>query len=213
MPASQYVTLNTGAKMPTLGLGTCWFRPTRHAQCSRGIFTGTWKSAPGAVEKAVEVALKNGYRHIDTAQAYGTSPAPLHALPTLIVTSLCTANEREVGEGIKRSGVPREDIFLTTKLNNTEHADPLAGLEKSLAALETPYLDLWLMHWPAPMKDGKADKEHDWRDTWRAMEKVFKEHPEKVKAIGVSNFSVSYLQELLKFATVVPAANQIEAHP
>lgn len=88
-----------------------------------------------------------------------------------------------------------------------------AALEYSLAQLDTPYLDLWLMHWPAPMKDGGADKDHDWRDTWRAMEKVFKEHPEKVKAIGVSNFSVQYLAELFKFATVVPAVNQIESHP
>ncbi|PIL23132.1 hypothetical protein GSI_14441 [Ganoderma sinense ZZ0214-1] len=174
MPASTSTTLNTGAKMPTLGLGT-------------------WRSRLGAVEKAVEHALKNGYRHIDTATGY--------------------ANEKEVGVGLKASGVPREEIFLTTKLNNTDHRDVPAALENSLTQLDTPYLDLWLMHWPAPMKDGKADKEHDWRDTWRAMEKVFKEHPEKVKAIGVSNFSVKYLGELFKFATVVPAVNQIESHP
>jgi len=174
MPASTYVTLNTGAQMPTFGLGT-------------------WKSAPGAVEKAVEVALKNGYRHIDTAQAY--------------------ANEREVGEGIKRSGVPREEIFLTTKLNNTEHADPLAGLQKSLAALETPYLDLWLMHWPCPMKAGKPDRTLNWLDTWKGMEAVFKAHPDKVRAIGVSNVSAPFLEELLKVGSVVPAVNQLESHP
>nr|VWP01928.1 Aspartyl proteinase [Ganoderma boninense] len=171
MPASTSTTLNTGAKMPTLGLGT-------------------WRSKPGAVEKAVEHALKNGYRHIDTATGY--------------------ANEKEVGLGLKASGVPREEIFLTTKLNNTDHRDVPAALDYSLTQLDTPYLDLWLMHWPAPMKDGKADKEHDWRDTWRAMEKVFKEHPEKVKAIGVSNFSVKYLGELFKIATVVPAVNQMK---
>ncbi len=123
-------------------------------------------------------------------------------------------NEKEVGEGIKQSGVPREQIFLTTKLNNPDQRNVASALDASLKALDTPYLDLWLMHWPCPMtKEGGADKERDWRDTWRDMEKVYKEHPEKVKAIGVSNFSVSYLRELLKFATVVPAVNQIESHP
>ena len=114
---------------------------------------------------------------------------------------------------MKASGVPREEIFLTTKLNNTDHRDVPGALEYSLTQLNTPYLDLWLLHWPAPMKNGGPDKEHDWRDTWRAMEKVYKEHPQKVKAIGVSNFSVRYLRDLLSFATVVPAVNQIESHP
>ena len=71
-----------------------------------------------------------------------------------------------------------------------------------------------LMHWPAPMtKDGKPDKERDWLDTWKDMERVYKAHPEKVKAIGVSNFSVPYLKRLLESATVIPAVNQIESHP
>jgi glycerol 2-dehydrogenase (NADP+) len=83
---------------------------------------GTWKSQPGAVEKAVEHALKFGYKHIDTAAAYG--------------------NEAEVGEGIKASGVARESIFLTTKLNNCDHARAAEALEDSLKKLDTPYLDL-----------------------------------------------------------------------
>ncbi|KAL1948822.1 hypothetical protein VTO73DRAFT_10628 [Trametes versicolor] len=175
MPASKSVKLNTGAEMPTLGLGT-------------------WKSQPGAVEKAVAHALKSGYRHIDTATAYD--------------------NEKEVGLGIKDSGVPREQIFLTTKLNNSDQRDVEGALERSLQRLDTPYLDLWLMHWPCPMtKEGKPDREIDWLDTWKEMERVFKAHPDKVKAIGVSNFSVSYLERLLKAATVVPAVNQIESHP
>ncbi|KIP04495.1 hypothetical protein PHLGIDRAFT_109503 [Phlebiopsis gigantea 11061_1 CR5-6] len=175
MPASQYVKLNTGAQMPTLGFGT-------------------WQSKPGLVEKAVEVALKAGYRHIDTATAYG--------------------NEREVGEGIKNGGVPRDEIFLTTKLNNPDQRKPLEALEYSLQQLETPYLDLWLMHWPAPaLADGSPDKEWNWIDTWKSMETIFKEHPDKVKAIGVSNVSVEFFEELLKVATVVPAVNQIELHP
>ncbi|TCD62760.1 hypothetical protein EIP91_006432 [Steccherinum ochraceum] len=175
MPASTSVKLNTGAEMPTLGLGT-------------------WKSAPGEVDKAVEVALKNGYRHIDTAAAYG--------------------NETEVGHGIKASGIKREDIFLVTKLNNTDHRIPAEALENSLKALDTPYLDLWLMHWPAPRTaDGKADREHNWLDTWKAMEAIYKAHPEKVRAIGVSNVSIDFFEPLLKQATVIPAVNQVELHP
>ncbi|KAH7906995.1 NADP-dependent oxidoreductase domain-containing protein [Hygrophoropsis aurantiaca] len=175
MPATKFVTLNTGAIMPTVGLGT-------------------WKSAPGEVEHAVEYALKNGYTHIDTAAAY--------------------QNETEVGQGLKASGVARGSIFLTTKLNNPDQRAPLPALESSLSKLNTPYLDLWLMHWPAPMtKDMKADKEYDWLDTWKAMEDIYLAHGDKVKAIGVSNFSVEYLERLLKVARVVPAVNQIELHP
>ncbi|KAF9004813.1 Aldo keto reductase [Cyathus striatus] len=175
MPASSTVKLNTGAEMPTVGLGT-------------------WKSQPGAVEKAVEVALKVGYKHIDTAAAYG--------------------NEAEVGHGIKASGVPRESFFLTTKLNNPDHTHAAEALDDSLKKLETSYLDLWLMHWPAPMTpEYKADKSVDWLDTWKSMEKLFKENPSKLKAIGVSNFSVEYLERLLKVVEVVPAVNQIELHP
>ncbi|EIM89119.1 Aldo/keto reductase [Stereum hirsutum FP-91666 SS1] len=176
MPASTVTKLNTGAEMPTLGLGT-------------------WKSQPGAVEHAVETALKAGYKHIDTAAAYG--------------------NEAEVGHGIKASGVPRSSFFLTTKLNNNDHTRAYAALEESLAKLETDYLDLWLMHWPAPMtKDlSGADRTINWIDTWKEMEKIYKAHPEKVKAIGVSNVSPAFLELLLKEATVIPAVNQIERHP
>ncbi|KAJ7266895.1 Aldo keto reductase [Mycena haematopus] len=177
MVASKSVKLNTGADMPTVGLGT-------------------WKSAPGAVEHAVEFALKNGYRHIDTAAAYG--------------------NEKEVGAGIAESGVPREAIFLTTKLDNPDHKEAKKALESSLKNLGTDYLDLWLMHWPAPMTKGNpplADKTHDWLDTWKSMEALHKAHPDKLKAIGVSNFSVEFLKRLLAVAEVVPAVNQIEMHP
>lgn len=176
MPYHEYITLNTGAKMPTVGLGT-------------------WKSKPGEVEHAVEYALKEaGYKHIDTAAAY--------------------ENESEVGEGIKASGVPRESIFVTTKLDNPDHGNEEKALFSSLEKLGTGYIDLWLMHWPAPMtKDGNADFSKDWLDTWKGMERVFNVHSDKVKAIGVSNFSVTFLQRLLKEATVVPAVNQIELHP
>lgn len=161
--------------MPTLGLGT-------------------WKSQPGAVEVAVEHALKNGYTHIDTAAAYG--------------------NESEVGQGIKASGVPRSSFFLTTKLDNPDQLRAAEALDVSLKKLGTDYLDLWLMHWPAPMTvEGKPEKSINWINTWKEMEKLYKAHPEKLRAIGVSNVSVEFLDALLKEATVVPAVNQIERHP
>jgi len=184
MVASQFVELNTSAKMPTVGLGT-------------------WKSKPGEVEHAVAHALMYGYRSIDTAAAY--------------------SNESEVGLGIAKaaSTVPRSSFFLTTKLEETTFADPEAALHASLAKLNTTYLDLWLMHWPAPMKDGKADKSIDWLDTWKTMVKLYEKYPEKIKAIGVSNFSVKFLTRLLDEtapkepggSTVIPAVNQIELHP
>jgi len=154
---------------------------------------GTWQSSPEQVRNAVKVALEAGYRHIDTATGY--------------------SNEKEVGEGIKLSGVPREEIFLTTKLNNPDMGDAKAALEYSLKQLDT-YVDLWLVHWPAPMtKDWKPNREIDWLDTYKAVEKLYKENPDKIKAIGVSNFSESYLKRLLESATVIPAINQIELHP
>ncbi|KAH9036154.1 NADP-dependent oxidoreductase domain-containing protein [Lactarius pseudohatsudake] len=175
MTIQKETKLNTGAIMPLIGLGT-------------------WKSNPGEVEIAVEIALKNGYRHVDTATAY--------------------SNEKEVGIGLKASGVPREEIFLTTKLNNIDHKNVLGALDKSLEMLGTSYVDLYLMHWPAPMTpDWKADKSLSWIDTWKEMEKVYLAHPEKVKAIGISNVSVAFLEELLKVATVIPAVNQVERHP
>jgi glycerol 2-dehydrogenase (NADP+) len=112
MPFSKSLKLNTGASIPTVALGT-------------------WQAAPGEVAKAVEAALKAGYRHIDCAWAYG--------------------NESEVGEGIKASGVPRSEIFLVSKLWSTFHRNPAKGLQESLDKLGTDYLDLYLMHWPIPL--------------------------------------------------------------
>ncbi|KAF8884886.1 NADP-dependent oxidoreductase domain-containing protein [Gymnopilus junonius] len=176
MPAHKTVKLNTGADMPTVGLGT-------------------WKSAPGEVAHAVEYALIVGYKHIDTATAYG--------------------NENEVGDGIKASGVARDSFFLTTKLNNNDHKRVEEALEFSLNALKTDYLDLWLMHWPAPMVEDLSgpDRSIDWLDTWKKMVQVYKRYPQKVKAIGVSNVSIDWLKHLLANTDVVPAVNQIELHP
>ncbi|KOC18133.1 hypothetical protein AFLA70_156g002041 [Aspergillus flavus AF70] len=143
---------------------------------------GTWRSEPGQVRQAVSYALKNGYTHIDAALIYG--------------------NEHEVGQGIKDSGVPREKIFITSKLWNTHQPNVAEGLQKTLSALGTDYLDLYLIHWPVRLVPS---------ETWRQMEEVYKSG--KVKAIGVANWSIPYLEELKKKWTVVPAVNQVELHP
>ncbi|QIW97281.1 hypothetical protein AMS68_002799 [Peltaster fructicola] len=187
--STHTLTLNTGAKIPAVGLGT-------------------WQSDKGLVKEAVAHALKHGYRHIDAALVY--------------------QNEDEVGQGLKEafdSGIKREDVFITTKLWNTYHRKAEECIDQSLKSLGVDYVDLWLMHWPVPMNangnhpllpklpDGSRDLDKDWSyvQTWQEMEKVLKTG--KVKAIGVSNFSVKYLETLLKEAKVVPAANQIENHP
>ncbi|OJJ59830.1 hypothetical protein ASPSYDRAFT_200755 [Aspergillus sydowii CBS 593.65] len=166
---------------------------------------GTWKSEPGEVTKAVSFALKNGYRHIDAALIYG--------------------NENEVGQGIRDSGVPREEIFITSKLWNTHQPNVKEGLQKTLDALGTDYLDLYLIHWPVRLvpnatsdllptnPDGtrSVDRSWDQGETWRQMEEVYKSG--KAKAIGVANWSIPYLEDLRKTWTVVPAVNQVELHP
>ncbi|KAJ9627999.1 hypothetical protein H2203_003219 [Taxawa tesnikishii (nom. ined.)] len=165
---------------------------------------GTWQDKD-AQENAVTTALRSGYRHIDTARVYGTEPA--------------------VGNAIKQSGVPREQVFITTKLwNNSHHPDDVeAALDASLKDLGVDYIDLYLMHWPSPFArsselmpktdDGKGIKpgDTDYIDTYRAMEKCFKSG--KAKAIGISNFSKAELERLLQNTSVVPAAHQIECHP
>ncbi|KAL0472114.1 aldose reductase [Neurospora intermedia] len=157
---------------------------------------GTWQSKPGQVEKAVEAALRAGYTHIDTAYAYG--------------------NEKEVGQGIKASGVPREKIWLTTKLDNDWHKHVAEAIDTSLKNLDTPYVDLYLMHWPASLVKGNTKEVYnDWDfvDTWREMQKLV--DTGKVKNIGVSNFGVKNLEKLLSAEStkIVPAVNQIELHP
>lgn len=156
---SRTFTLNTGDKIPAVGLGT-------------------WQSKPNEVTKAVEAALRAGYRHIDTAHAYG--------------------NEKEVGDGIKASGVPRSEIWLTTKLDNPWHKRVPEGLAASLEALQTDYLDLFLMHWPSstdPNDKKKHYEDWDFRDTWREMQKLL--GTGKVRNIGISNFTIRNLEKLL----------------
>ncbi len=153
---------------------------------------GTWESLEEEGYNAVSTALETGYRHIDTAAAY--------------------KNEIVVGRAIKDSGVPREEIFLTTKLWNSERGydKTLAAFQNALVNLGTDYLDLYLIHWPANKKQYDNWKEIN-ADTWRAFEKLFQEG--KIKNIGVSNFLPHHLEALMETAKILPCINQIEHHP
>ncbi|CAN6609096.1 glycerol 2-dehydrogenase (NADP(+)) [Trichomonascus vanleenenianus] len=190
---SVNVKLNNGITIPALGLGT-------------------WQSPKGAVEAAVEYALtEGGYRHIDCALVY--------------------KNEEEVGRGIAKaiaSGkVKREDFFVTTKVFPAYASKVEESLKESLKNLQLDYVDLLLIHWPVGLNpngndplfptrpDGSRDIDESYTviGEWRQFEKLYKEQRDKVRAIGVSNFSVPYLENLLKEAEIVPAVNQVENHP
>ncbi|MCF8606911.1 aldo/keto reductase [Gordonia sp. HY442] len=147
---------------------------------------GTFQIPPENTKAAVSTALEAGYRHLDTAQMYG--------------------NEKQVGEAVRESGIPRPDIFVTSKLNNHLHApaDAVEGLSTSVDALDLGPLDLYLIHWPLP-------KVGDFVETWRAFEGEYKAG--QTRAIGVSNFQQAHLERLLAETEVVPAVNQIEVHP
>jgi len=136
------------------------------------------------VREAMEIAFDEGYRSIDTATVYG--------------------NEKGVGQAIKESKIPREEIFLTTKVwNNDQGYDSTPGaFQKSLDRLGVDYLDLYLIHWPV---NGK------YTDTWKALEKLH--HDGLIRSIGVSNFQVHHLETLFKSAEIIPVVNQVEQHP
>ena len=147
---------------------------------------GVWQTPNDTAVQAVKTALDAGYRHIDTAAAY--------------------RNEKGVGEGIKASGLSREDVFVTTKLwnDNQGHDETLVAAEKSLGRLGLDLLDLYLIHWPAPRKDLYVQ-------TWKAFVRLKEEG--RVKSIGVSNFAAVHLDRIIGETGVAPAINQIELHP
>ncbi|MBU5455533.1 aldo/keto reductase [Caproiciproducens sp. MSJ-32] len=154
---------------------------------------GTWQTPDGEIAiSSVEEAIRVGYRHIDTAAVYG--------------------NEESVGIAIKNSNIPREDIFVTTKVWNTDQGydSTLKAFDESLRKLCLDYLDLYLIHWPVP-KIFKDNWEKISIETWRAFEKLYKEG--KVRAIGVSNFKPHHIQNLIDNCDIVPMVNQIQLHP
>ena len=154
---------------------------------------GVYKAQEGGeVENAVKWAIEAGYRLIDTASVYG--------------------NEVGVGKAIKNSGVLREEIFVTTKLANPDqgHKNTLKAIDVSLSKLGMSYVDLYLIHWPSASED-RPETINKREETWRAMEEILQSG--KAKAIGVSNFTVKHLEEMKKYAKVLPAVNQVEFHP
>lgn len=165
---SPLLPLNNGVKMPALGLGV-------------------FQSSPEQTAGAVETAIADGFRLIDTAAAY--------------------LNERQVGEGVRRSGVDRSELFITTKLWMTDYGyeRTLRAFDVSLRKLGLQYLDLYLLHWPVP-SDFEATVA-----SYRAAEKVLAEG--RTRAIGVCNFSPKHLESLIDRSSVVPAVNQVELHP
>ena len=147
---------------------------------------GVFQVPPEDTREATLTAFEVGYRHIDTAEMYG--------------------NEKGVGEAVRDSGIPRDDIFITSKLNNGFHDydDALKALDGTLADLGVEQIDLFLIHWPLP-------EVGDYVQTWKALEKAYADG--KARAIGVSNFQQAHLQRLFDETDVVPAVNQIEVHP
>jgi diketogulonate reductase-like aldo/keto reductase len=145
---------------------------------------GTLHATGESLQNAIIWALEAGYRHFDTAKAY--------------------RNERDVGIGIKRSGLPRDEVFITTKLWNDDHGydNTLIAIDQSLKNLGVDFVDLYLVHWP--MSGRRVE-------TWKAMEKILAEG--KARAIGVSNFTIKHIEELLAETDVVPSVNQIEFTP
>jgi len=146
---------------------------------------GVFKTHEGSeVENAVKWALEGGYRHIDTAAVY--------------------MNERGVGNAIKVSGIPRNELFITTKLwnDNQRNGTVMAGFEQSLELLQTDYVDLYLIHWPVKGK---------FTSSWKILEEIY--HSGRARTIGVSNFLQHHLEDLFKIADIMPMVNQVECHP
>ena len=170
---NEKIIMNNGKQMPPIGYGT-------------------WETPDAEAEKCIKYAIECGYRHIDTAAAYG--------------------NEAGVGKGVKNCGVKREEIFLTTKhwVSERGYEKTLAAIDESLKKLGTDYLDLYLIHWPCVEKVTPEWAEIN-ADTWRGFEEAHKQG--KILTLGVSNFKQLHLEALNKYAKIKPAVNQIEFHP
>ena len=147
---------------------------------------GTYKVDPADAVAVVREALEIGYRHVDTAQMYG--------------------NEREVGQAVRESGLPRENVFVTTKLNNNQltYDAAMASFDRSLDELGLDFVDLFLIHWPLATVS-------DFVPRWKALEEIYRSG--RARAIGVSNFQEHHLVRLMEETEIVPAVNQIEIHP
>lgn len=166
------------ASIPSVGLNSGHTMPV--------LGLGTWTMTDEVAATTVPVAAQLGYRMVDTAAFY--------------------QNERGVGEGIRRSGIPREDFFVTSKVNGRDQGfgRTLRGCEQTLSRLGTDYLDLYLIHWPMPMRGLYVD-------TWRAFIRLVEEG--YVRSIGVSNFLPVHLDRIRDETGIVPAVNQIQLHP
>jgi diketogulonate reductase-like aldo/keto reductase len=185
MAAQTSLKLSNGASMPSLGYGT-------------------WLAKTDEVAQGVKWAIESGYRHLDCAERYG--------------------NQRQIGQALSelwKSGFKREDIFITSKLWNTRHDCPEESVRTTLQNLQLQYLDLYLVHFPEAFPRGTTEEDvvagkRDYaaitlKETWQKMEDLVDKG--LVKAIGISNFEVSEIQNILSSCRIKPAVNQIEVHP